>query len=161
MDILEAEFLLFLSCASKNNLSYLLIGGYAVNYYGYSRNTKDMDVWLAPSNKNKELFIKTLVCMGYTEQEVADIKEEDFTLHFKATIGSGSASIDFLTVVHHQLSFDEAFEQRNNFEVKEGLFMQIVPYNYLKEMKLRTGREKDYFDIARLEELKNIPPKDI
>ncbi len=44
MDILNHEFLLFLQCAAKNNVRYLLIGGYAVNYYGYNRHTADMDV---------------------------------------------------------------------------------------------------------------------
>ena len=51
MDILNDEFLLFLKCAQQSELRYLLIGGYAVNYYGYSRNTDDMDVWLAPTNE--------------------------------------------------------------------------------------------------------------
>jgi len=32
MDVLHDEFLLFLNCAHKNNLRYLLIGGFAVNY---------------------------------------------------------------------------------------------------------------------------------
>ena len=50
MDILNNEFLLFLDCAGKNNLRYLLIGGYAVNYYGYNRHTADMDIWVAPDN---------------------------------------------------------------------------------------------------------------
>jgi hypothetical protein len=34
MDILNEEFLLFLKCAGQNKLRYMLIGGYAVNYYG-------------------------------------------------------------------------------------------------------------------------------
>ncbi len=54
MDILHPEFLLFLRCAQTNNLRYMLIGGYAVNYYGYNRNTDDMDIWLAPTNENKK-----------------------------------------------------------------------------------------------------------
>jgi hypothetical protein len=155
MDILDNEFLLFLDCASKNSLSYLLIGGYAVNYYGYARNTKDMDIWLEPTNNNRSNFIQTLLCMGYSEQEVSPLLNEDFTQLFKATIGPPSSAIDFLTYVHKDLSFTEAFQNHNRFEVKENLYMQIVPYEMLKEMKLRTGREKDYFDIARLEELKN------
>ncbi len=44
MDILNDEFILFLQCAQQNKPGYMLIGGYAVNYYGYNRNTKDMDV---------------------------------------------------------------------------------------------------------------------
>jgi hypothetical protein len=32
MDIENHEFVLFLNCASQNNLRYLCIGGYAVNF---------------------------------------------------------------------------------------------------------------------------------
>lgn len=67
MDVLNKEFLLFLRCAQQNHLHYLIIGGYAVNYYGYIRNTDDLDIWLAPTNENKESFKKTLRCMGYAE----------------------------------------------------------------------------------------------
>ena len=51
MNILNPEFLLFLKCAQQNDLPYLVIGGYAVNYYGYNRNTDDMDIWIAPTNE--------------------------------------------------------------------------------------------------------------
>ena len=32
----------------------MLIGGYAVIYYGYERSTNDLDVWLQPENENGE-----------------------------------------------------------------------------------------------------------
>ena len=56
MDILNHEFLFFLDCAQKSELRYLLIGGYAVNYYGYTRNTEDMDVRLVPTNENQQAY---------------------------------------------------------------------------------------------------------
>lgn len=155
MDILNNEFLLFLTCAAKNNLRYLLIGGYAVNYYGYTRNTEDMDIWLAPTGKNKVAFINTLLCMNYSEKEVAPLRKEDFTRHFIGTIGSADAKLDVLTIVHHSISFDEAEKQKKTFEIQQGLFVNIVPYEILKEMKLRSHREKDMFDIARLEEIRS------
>ena len=92
MDILNNDFLQFLGCARQQELRYLLIGGYAVNYYGYNRNTEDMDIWLAPDNKNKEAFIKTLLCMKYSENEVAPLRNEDFTKPFIGTIGSSDAA---------------------------------------------------------------------
>jgi hypothetical protein len=155
MDILNQEFLLFLVCARQHGLRYLLIGGYAVNYYGYNRNTADMDVWLAPDNKNKEAFINTLLCMNYRENEVAPLRNEDFTKPFVGTIGSSDAILDVLTVVHHSISFDEAEKQKNIYEIQPGVFLDIVPYEILKEMKLRSHREKDMFDIARLEEIRS------
>ncbi len=155
MDILNEEFLLFLKCARANKLRYMLIGGYAVNYYGYNRNTKDMDAWIAPTLENRQAFIKTLLCMNYSEIEVASIYLEDFTKHFIGHFGSGDSTVDILTIVHQALSYDVAEKDKISFEVTEGVFMEMVPYNFLKDMKLRSGRDKDLWDIARLEEIRN------
>lgn len=133
----------------------MLIGGYAVNYYGYNRNTEDMDVWIAPTNENKLLFINTLLCMKYSEREVAPLYQEDFTLPFIGSFGSEGNDIDVLTVVHHSISYFEAEENKNIFEILPGLFMNLVPYDFLKEMKLRSHRDKDLWDISQLEKLRN------
>lgn len=155
MDILNSEFLFFLRCAQQNNLRYLLIGGYAVNYYGYIRNTDDMDIWLAPDNINKQAFIDTLLCMKYPAEEVAALHEKDFTTYFMGSIGSDESKIDVITIVHYALSYDDADKQKQVFEIEPGLFLYIVPYHFLKDMKLRAGRDKDFFDVARLDELRN------
>lgn len=156
MDILATEFLLFLKCAQQNNLRYMLIGGFAVNYYGYNRNTDDMDVWLAPTNENKKAFIDTLFCMNYSQEEVNPLNEEDFISGFMGVISAGDSPIDVLTVVHRDLSFDEAEKQQNIFEIEQGIFMKIVPYDFLKEMKLRSRRDKDtgYCPSRRIEKFK-------
>ena len=159
MDILNSEFLLFLQCAQKNNLAYLLIGGYAVNYYGYTRNTDDMDIWLKPTNENRDIFVNTLLCMGYQKQEVDALYQEDFSKHFVGSVGAEDSQIDFITIVHWNISFDEAESKKEDYIIENGPTVHIVPYELLKEMKLRSSREKDLFDIARLEELRNSPPK--
>ena len=148
MDVLNSEFLLFLKCAQKSGLRYMLIGGYAVNYYGYIRNTDDMDVWLAPTNENKEAFMNTLLCMRYDENDINQLKQQDFTSYFVGTIGSEQARLDVLTIVHHALSYDETEKHKQVFEIQKGLFINIVPYDILKEMKLRSTRQKDLYDIA-------------
>jgi len=154
MDILHPEFVLFLQCAEKTGLRYLLIGGYAVNYYGYNRNTHDLDVWIAPTEDNKKAFINTLLCMNYSESEVAPLHNEDFTAPFKAGIGATGADIDILTYVHRSISFDQAEQEKVVFEIEPGLKMNFVSYDFLKETKLRSGRDKDLWDIAKLEELR-------
>jgi hypothetical protein len=133
----------------------MLIGGYAVNYYGYNRNTDDLDVWIAPTNENKLLFIKTLLCMQYSEREVAPLYEEDFTLPFVGSFGSEGSDIDVITVVHHAISYFEAEEKKHVFEITPGIFMHLVPYDFLKEMKLFARRDKDLWDISQLEKLRN------
>ena len=157
MDLLHPEFVQFLSCAAKNNLRYLLIGGYAVNFYGYNRNTNDLDVWIAPTNENRAAFINTLLCMNYSASELTHLYNEDFTKPFKGDIGAADADIDVLTFVHTAISFDEAEKDKVFFDAGEGVTMYFVPYEFLKDMKLRSGRDKDLWDIARLEELRNPP----
>lgn len=79
MDIEHPEFITFLKCADQNELRYMCIGGYAVNYHGYHPTTEDMDIWIAPTNDNKKLFLNTLLCMGYAQPEIKFIRAEDFT----------------------------------------------------------------------------------
>lgn len=156
MDIENEEFLLFLKCAQQNKLRYLCIGGYAVNYYGFHRATEDMDIWIAPTVENKTCFLNTLSCMHYTDSEVSSIKDEDFTTYFMCSLGSRPNIIDVLTIVHKQVSFDEAEKGAIVHFLENGVEFRLVPYDFLKDMKLLSRREKDMWDIARLEELRNL-----
>ena len=159
MDIENKEFLLFLKCAKENQLRYVCIGGYAVNYYGYHRSTDDMDIWIAPTNENKQSFLNTLRCMNYDEDEINQIKNEDFTTYFMCTLGSRPYVIDVLTIVHADLSFDEAESALRIHNVGNGIEIKFVPYDFLKELKLRSRRPKDLWDVARLDELRNSKNK--
>lgn len=154
MELLDKEFLLFFSCAQKNKLRYMIIGGYAVNYHGFSRNTGDLDIWLAPTNENKSVFIQTLLCMNYSESDIAPLYEKDFTKPFFTTTG-GNSAIDFLTVVHFSLSYDEAESRKEIYEVMPDIFINVTPYDFLINMKLKARRDKDLWDVARLNELKS------
>jgi hypothetical protein len=156
MDIENEEFLLFLKCATKNNLQYLCIGGYAVNYYGYHRATDDMDIWIAPTSENKTCFLNTLRCMKYSESEIDAIKEEDFTTYFMCSLGSPPNVIDILTIVHRNIVFEKAEENSVTHSISADIELKIVSYEFLKDIKLRSTREKDLYDIARLEEIRNL-----
>ena len=154
MDLINEDFLQFFACAKNNKLRYLMIGGYAVNFHGYNRNTQDLDIWLAPTNENKIAFVNTLVCMGYSNEEVNSLKEEDFTQPFIANIGSPNASIDFLTVVHHLISFDKAENEKSIFSLNNDTEVSIVSYDFLIEIKLKAMRPKDFSDIEQLNKLR-------
>jgi hypothetical protein len=159
MDIEHPEFVLFLQCAGQNKLRYMCIGGYAVNYYGYHRVTEDMDIWIAPTNENKIGFLNTLHCMGYSNSETDAIKNEDFSTHFMCTLGIRPHVIDVLTILHQKVSFDEAEKGIIVHKIADDIGINMVPYEFLKDIKLRSRRDKDLWDIARLEELRNLPKK--
>ena len=44
---LPDDFKEFLKLLNEHGVEYLLIGGYAVGYYGYPRATNDLDIWIA------------------------------------------------------------------------------------------------------------------
>ena len=155
MDIEHPEFLNFLRCAKKNNLRYLCIGGYAVNYYGYHRMTEDLDVWIAPTNENKNNFLNTMLCMGYTDSEFGDIKNEDFTSYFMCSLGARPNVIDVITILHHSINFDEAEVKMSVHKLDNDIELKLVSYESLKEVKLKSLRPKDLWDISQLEKLRN------
>lgn len=156
MDIDNKEFLLFLDCAGKTGLRYMCIGGYAVNYYGYHRATEDMDIWIAPTEINKSIFLNTLKCMGYSDSEIEPIQTEDFTTYFMCSLGSPPNLIDILTIIHSQINFDEAERSMTKHQLSDNIVLNLVPYDFLKDIKLRSSRGKDLFDVARLEELRKL-----
>ncbi len=155
MDIEHPEFINFLKCAQKNKLRYLCIGGYAVNYYGYHRMTEDLDVWIAPTNENKNIFLNTMLCMGYTENELNDIKNEDFTSYFMCSLGARPNVIDVITILHYSLNFDESEKKMSLHKLSDDIELRLVSYESLKEVKLRSLRPKDLWDISQLEKIRN------
>jgi hypothetical protein len=86
-DIGDDFFIEFLTAMQRQHVRYMLIGGIAVNFHGVIRNTHDMDIWLAPTNENRDLFYNVLLDLDYTEEEVVEYKEQDFTTFFKCSIG--------------------------------------------------------------------------
>lgn len=44
MDVLDEELLRFWKTLSKNNIRYIMVGGFATRLHGYNRNADDLDM---------------------------------------------------------------------------------------------------------------------
>ena len=53
---LPPDFKDFLQLLNSEGIDYLLLGGYAVAYYGYPRATADMDIWVAVAPELRSLL---------------------------------------------------------------------------------------------------------
>ena len=73
----------------------MLIGGYAVIYYGYERSTNDLDVWLQPENENKEKLIAALHEFGVSKESLKNVSTLDFTSTQFFFFGEKPRRIDF------------------------------------------------------------------
>ena len=51
-NLFNLDFLDFLELLDKYNVSYILVGGYAVILHGYGRSIGDLDLWINQSPEN-------------------------------------------------------------------------------------------------------------
>jgi hypothetical protein len=62
---------------AAHNTRFLLIGGYAVNAFGYIRNTVDMDVRIAADEENQQRVIAAIREFGFAQATVDLFSQPD------------------------------------------------------------------------------------
>ena len=72
---LPQDFKEFLRLLNTHQVEYLLIGGYAVAYFGYPRATADMDIWIAMNPANAQKIVTVLKEFGF---DLPDLSNELF-----------------------------------------------------------------------------------
>src|ERR1039458_4907400 len=68
---LPPDFREFLKLLNSSNVEYLVIGGYAVNYYGFPRATAGLDIWIAISPDNAQRITGVLRSFGFSQADAA------------------------------------------------------------------------------------------
>ncbi|MCF0073666.1 hypothetical protein LZD49_24520 [Dyadobacter sp. CY261] len=150
MDVEDVEFLKFVNAAAENDLEYMLIGGLALAMNGIARYTQDADVWVRPTNENKQKLINTLLALEYDEYELARLEEVNFcnAQHLRL-----AGPIDVLTIVHFRIEYDSCRSRANEFVTKEGIKIYFIHINDLREVKILARRPKDLQDVIMIDEL--------
>ena len=159
MNIFYKEHQDILKALVHHKVDFILIGGYAVNYYGYNRATGDMDIWLNPINENKEVLINALISLGFDEEGIAIIQSWDFSVPQKFHIGSEHQpdKTEFMTQISG-VSYNFAGDHKV-FANIDGLELPIIHYNNLIQNKKSTGRTKDLADVEYLEKIMHLRNK--
>ncbi len=142
-----------LRALNTQQVSYLLVGGYAVVYHGYRRTTGDMDLWLEPTNENKVKLLKALKEFDFYEDDIEYIGTLDFTKHLAFNFWEEPERVDCLTYISN-VEFDEAYQQKVVADI-EGIVVPVIQYNHLVLSKISSDRLKDKADIEELQKIKN------
>ena len=135
----------------KHQVNFLLIGGYAVIYYGYKRTTGDMDLWLEPSNENKLKLITVLEEFKFDKDGIKHISQLDFTKNLAFHFWEEPERVDCLTRISN-VDFDDAFKQKTIANI-EGISVPFIQYKHLIMSKMTTNRLKDKSDIEELQKI--------
>ena len=137
----------------RHQVSFMLIGGYAVIHYGYVRTTGDLDIWLEPTEENKIRFVRLLLSLGYNLESVDAVKKQDFTRTLAFHIGSPPERIDFLTQISG-VTFEEA-EKEKSYIDQNNLKIPVISYKHLIVNKILSTRLKDKADVEELSKIRS------
>jgi predicted nucleotidyltransferase len=143
---LPADFKEFLKLLKQHGVEYLLIGGYAVAFYGYSRPTADMDIWIAVAPPNAERMVAAIRAFGY---DTPDLNAELF-LKERTIIRMGvpPLRLEILTTISG-VEFAESYAERET-AVLDGVEVDLIGLRQLKRNKQASGRPKDLADLEYL-----------
>jgi hypothetical protein len=158
MNILIPEFKDLLLLLNKHKVNYMLIGGYAVIYYGYERSTTDMDIWLKPDNENKEKLLEALKEFKIGQESLDRVSKIDFTQAQCFFFGQVPRRIDFLTRISG-VTYTEAEEKVNYFPLKDEK-VPIIHYHHLILSKICNERPQDKADVDRLQKINQFKKKE-
>lgn len=151
MIIFLPEFKAILSLLIKHEVSFILIGGYAVIHYGYARTTADMDIWLEPDNENKIRFINALRDFEIEEEDLKKIAGQDFTQPQMFFFGQKPKRMDFLTKING-VTYQEAISQVNHFPL-DNMQIPVIQFEHLILSKISNDRPQDKADVEKLQEI--------
>jgi len=147
---LSEVFELVASRFAERGIDTLLIGGFAVNHYGYSRNTMDIDFMLASHQENE-------ACRLMRENGYTNISKHETVIFVQKP--ESSLRVDFLKVDKHTMTRLLASSSDVEYLGHSVRLPSLEDLIAMKIFSLKTGgakREaKDYPDIAYLAVLNN------
>lgn len=147
MSLLPSDFKDFLRLLNSKQVEYLLIGGYAVGYYGYARATADIDICMAISPENAQKVVDAIREFGFN---VEGLTSELFLQPNKIDrMGVPPFRIEVLTTISG-VSFEECYAEKM-VDVLDDVEVNIISLKHLKLNKKASGRLKDLNDLENLE----------
>ena len=137
---------------SLNNVKYLTIGGFAVNIYGYGRNTGDIDIFIEDSIENRENLRLALKQSGIGDFE--NIKTMQFIPGWTDITLNFNLRLDIMTSVKglENYSFEQLLNKAFIIEIDK-IPVYFIDYDNLIIAKKATSRPKDILDIEELEKI--------
>jgi len=131
---------------NSHRVEYLLVGGYAVCYHGYYRNTVDIDFWIAVNAQNAGKLSTLIREFGFNVPELSD---QLFLQKGRIIrMGTEPIRIEVLTEISG-CEFPECYARRVHGTL-DGVKVDIISLPDLIKNKLSTGRLKDLNDARKL-----------
>jgi len=149
---LPEDFKDFINKLNLNKVKYLLLGGWAVNFYGNPRFTKDIDFIVFTDDVNLEKLKNVLIDFNAPPANINLLKEDKGYIY----IGTPPTMIEIISHADG-INIADCYKRRNVVEI-DGININIISKEDLIKNKKSTKRSKDHSDAEMLENIK-INPK--
>lgn len=147
---LPQDFKEFLKLLNEKSVDYLLIGGYAVGYYGYPRTTVDLDIWIAISPDNAHRMVDVIRLFGMNSPDLTPALFQKPGNIIR--MGVAPVRIEVLNEIDG-VTFTNSFKNRKK-AIIDGIPVNLISLRHLRRNKKAAGRYKD------LDDLEHLPKKD-
>lgn len=134
---------------------YLVVGAHAVIFHATPRYTKDLDVWIEPTEDNAQRVYTALTRFGAPMETLA--VEDLATSGTIFQIGIEPNRIDVITEVEG-LTFVDAW-QRRVLSTYGDVPIALLGLDDLLVNKRAVGRQQDLLDVESLELVRSSPGK--
>ncbi|MBF0349401.1 MAG: hypothetical protein HQM11_00125 [SAR324 cluster bacterium] len=151
---------------AKNNLRYVVIGGIAVNFHGFSRATSDLDILMVLSDEEIRKFISIVTELAYSPRQhiaLSDllnpekrrewIEEKNMKVFSLIRHNNPMETIDLM--IHCPLEFESIYERRLLMPFRQ-IEIPVASIPDLIELKKWAGRERDLIDIKALKKIQEL-----
>ena len=153
MDLFEDEIIIFFKHLTEQEVSFILVGGLAVNYHGFNRSTGDIDIWINDSVENRKKFIAALKNYGIDGAEV--YIDLPFIAGYSELMLDNGMRIDLMSDLQFfkQENYNDCHTLANEFALTESIKIKILHINTLISEKEQSKRPKDTVDAEALKKL--------
>jgi hypothetical protein len=150
----EQRLIEVVSALDEVQMPYLIMGGHAVRYYGFRRDTTDFDLHISAESSAHltDLLAKTSLFVAGLPAETVTWCGEDFRRFVVGTLPDGKDELLEFWVRNHLLDDFDALYQRREVGMYAGRQMSFLSLPDLIRSK-ETERDDDWQDIKILEEL--------
>ncbi len=141
----------------EHRIEYLVFGAAAMLFYGYVRNTEDLDLAVAPNPENLDRVADWLTSMnavlklnparGFASRERWRIQRGS-----NATVITSMGQVDIVQRLPGLPSWTQLADEAELYEV-DGLSVPVINRRTLIDLKRRRGSHLDLADIEAIEQL--------
>ncbi|HYQ58446.1 MAG TPA: nucleotidyltransferase [Draconibacterium sp.] len=150
----------FLKLANKHKVRMLLVGGGAVNFYGFQRHSADVDFWIDTKKDNLNRLLEVFNEMGYEITDFPEsVKEQKQNISVK--FSPADLDLELITKFSVNKSFDQAYKDSTVVTIEGSKLMKwnVLSVDDLITSKIKSGRTKDLLDIEELKKIMENPQK--